>query len=201
MLRIALIVALFSGALLSPAAAQAPDRPPAQSGDGKPTAKPPRPNTLEDLFARLAAAGDETEAKGIAGLIERRFSQSGSPTADLLMARSGEALSGKDAALAVELLDRVTRLKPDWAEAWSRRAAAFYMLDDTAGAIADIRQALSQEPRHFDSWAALGHVEMAGGNKRRALEAYRRALSLHPFMPGLRAIVDKLGPEIEGRDL
>jgi cytochrome c-type biogenesis protein CcmH/NrfG len=75
------------------------------------------------------------------------------------------------------------------------------MLDDTAGAMADIRQALSQEPRHFDSWAALGHVEMAGGNKKRALEAFRRALDLHPFMPGLREIVDKLGPEIDGRDL
>jgi tetratricopeptide (TPR) repeat protein len=201
MLRTALIVALFSGALLSPAGAQAPDRPPAQSGDWKQQDKPRRPSTLDDLFARLAAAGDETEAKGIAGLIERRFEQSGSPTADLLMARSGEALSGKDAALAVELLDRVTRLKPDWAEAWSRRAAAFYMLDDTAGALADIRQALSHEPRHFDTWAALGHVEMAGGNKKRALEAYRRALALHPFMPGLRDIVDKLAPEIEGRDL
>jgi tetratricopeptide (TPR) repeat protein len=201
MLRIALIAALVSGALLSPAGAQAPERAPAQSGDWKAPAKPARPNTLDDLFARLAAAGDEAEAKGIAGLIERRFSQSGSPTADLLMARSGEALSAKDAALAVELLDRVTRLKPDWAEAWSRRAAAFYMLDDTAGAMADIRQALSQEPRHFDSWAALGHVEMAGGNKKRALEAFRRALDLHPFMPGLREIVDKLGPEIDGRDL
>jgi tetratricopeptide (TPR) repeat protein len=201
MLRTALIVALFSGALLSPAGAQAPDHPPAQSGDWKQEDKPRRPSTLDDLFARLAAAGDETEAKGIAGLIERRFERSGSPTADLLMARSGEALSAKDAALAVELLDRVTRLKPDWAEAWSRRAAAFYMLDDTAGALADIRQALSHEPRHFDSWAALGHVEMAGGNKKRALEAYRRALALHPFMPGLRDIVDKLAPEIEGRDL
>jgi hypothetical protein len=42
---------------------------------------------------------------------------------------------------------------------------------------------------------------MAGGNKKRALEAFRRALDLHPFMPGLREIVDKLGPEIDGRDL
>ena len=201
MLRIALTAALVSGALLASAGAQTPDRAPAQSGDWKAPEKSRRPSTLDDLFARLAAAGDETEAKGVAGLIERRFAQSGSPTADLLMARSGEALQGKDAALAVELLDRVTTLKPDWAEAWSRRAAAFYMLDDPASALADIRQALSREPRHFDSWAALGHVEMAAGNKKRALEAYRRALSIHPFLPGLRESVDKLAPEIDGRDL
>jgi cytochrome c-type biogenesis protein CcmH/NrfG len=176
MFRIALMAALVSGALFAPAGAQTPDRAPAQSGDWKAPEKPRRPSTLDDLFARLAAAGDETEAKGVAGLIERRFAQSGSPTADLLMARSGEALQGKD-------------------------AAAFYMLDDPASALADIRQALSREPRHFDSWAALGHVEMAAGNKKRALEAYRRALSIHPFLPGLREIVDKLGPEIDGRDL
>ncbi len=157
--------------------------------------------TLDDLFARLAAAKDEAEAKGIAQLIERRWLRSGSDTADLLMSRASEAIQAKEHALAVELLDRVITLQPEWAEAWNRRATAFFLLDDTASAMADLRQVLTREPRHFGAWAGLGHIYMAGGDKQRALEAYRKALAINPKMEKLRELVERLAPEIDGRDI
>jgi tetratricopeptide (TPR) repeat protein len=157
--------------------------------------------TLDDLFARLAAAKDEDEAKGIANLIERRWTRSGSDTADLLMSRASDAIQAKEHALAVELLDRVITLQPEWAEAWNRRATAFFLLDDTASAMADLRQVLVREPRHFGAWAGLGHIYMSAGDKTRALEAYRKSLALHPFIESLRPLVDKLTPEIDGRDI
>ena len=137
----------------------------------------------------------------MAGLIERRFARSGSDTADLLASRAGEALKGGDAALAVELLDRVTQLRPDWAEGWSRRGAAFFRLEDPARALGDLETALTREPRHFGAWMALGHLEMATGDKRRALAAYRQALKLHPHLDGVKAMIARLAPEIDGRDL
>jgi tetratricopeptide (TPR) repeat protein len=157
--------------------------------------------TLDDLFGRLAGAKDESEAKGIANLIERRWSRSGSDTADLLMTRASEAIQAKEHALGVELLDRVIALKPDWAEAWNRRATAFFLLDDIASSMADLRQALAREPRHFGAWAGLGHIYMAAGDKTRALEAYRKALTLHPHIESVRPLVDKLTPDIDGRDI
>jgi Tfp pilus assembly protein PilF len=205
-LALALATSLGAGS----AFAQAPrsTTPPGLSMEPK-SAEPPgrrsaetrKPSTLDDLFARLAAAGDATEAKGIENLIERRFARSGSDTTDLLMSRAVEALEGKDAPLAIELLDRVTQLRPGWAEAWHRRAAAFYMLEDPADAMADLHKALTAEPRHFAAWAALGHVYMASGDKRRALEAYRKALAIHPFLEDAKKVVDRISPEIEGRDL
>jgi len=157
--------------------------------------------TLDDLFGRLAGAKDETEAKGVANLIERRWSRSGSDTADLLMTRASEAIQAKEHALGVELLDRVIALKPDWAEAWNRRATAFFLLDDVASSMADLRQVLAREPRHFGAWAGLGHIYMSAGDKTRALEAYRKALTLHPHIESVRPLVDKLAPEIDGRDI
>ena len=168
--------------------------PPARSGEAG------RRATLDDLFARLAAAKDEEEAKGVAQLIERRFQRSGSDTADLLMVRSAEALESKDPALAIELLDRVTQLKPDWAEAWARRASAFYLLDDPVDASADLHKALEREPRLFTAWAALGHIALANDDKKQALAAFRRALAIHPFLD-VKKVVERLAPEIEGRDL
>lgn len=221
--RLAGLAAIAAGAALAtlvgvashaPAGAQAPGErapgrpaeprppePPMRDGSSGPARETRRPSNLDDLFARLAAASDETEAKGVAGLIERRFARSGSDTADLLSTRAGDALKGGDAALAVELLDRVTQLRPDWAEAWNRRAAAFFRLDDPARALADLETALTREPRHFEAWMALGHVEMATGDKRRALVAYRQALKLHPFLDGVKAMIGRLAPDIDGRDL
>jgi tetratricopeptide (TPR) repeat protein len=186
------VCAALAALMGAPASAQAP---------APPAAEKARPGGLESLFERLAAAKDETEGNGVATLIERRWGRSGSDTADLLMHRAGEALKAKEAPLAIELLDRVLALQPGWAEAWHRRATAFFMLDDPASAMADLRQALAREPRHFGAWAGLGHILMAGEDKRSALEAYRRALALHPHMPRLKQAVDRLAPEIDGRDI
>ncbi len=160
-----------------------------------------RQATLDDLLKRLSEAKDETEANGVASLIERRWSRSGSDTADLLLSRAGEAMKAQDQPLAIELLDRVLVLKPDWAEAWNRRATAFFLLDDPASSMADIRQVLAREPRHFAAWAGLGHIYMAGGDKRRALDAYKRALAIHPHIGKLKSVVERLEPEVEGRDI
>jgi tetratricopeptide (TPR) repeat protein len=183
--------------LIAPALAAEPERPRVPSA-GQAAA---RRSTLDDLFERLAAARDEAEAKGIAQLIERRLGRSASDTANLLMTRAEAALRDRDFPLAVELLDRVTTLQPGWAEAWSRRATAFYLLDDPIGAMNDLRQALTREPRHYEAWGALGHLALAAGDKKLALEAYRHALKLHPFLESVRNAVERLTPEIDGRDL
>jgi tetratricopeptide (TPR) repeat protein len=199
MRRFALAAALAAG-LIAPADhgfAQG-DRP-AKPRPGQ--AEPKRAATLDELFSRLAAAKEETEANGVASLIERRWMRSGSDTADLLMSRAGEAIKAKDYPLAIELLDRVIALQPGWAEAWNRRATAFYLLDDPVSAIADLRQVLAREPRHFAALAGLGHIYMASGDKARALDTFRRALAIHPYLDPVRTTVERLTPEIDGRDL
>ena len=202
--------AFLALALSLPAAALAQGGGPAKPGDAAggpaksgPTAeaKPAPQRSLDELFARLAAANDEAEANGIANLIERRWSRSGSDTADLLLSRATEAIHKKEFPVAVELLDRVLALEPQWAEAWNRRATAFYLLEDPASAMADIRQVIQREPRHFGAWAGLGHMYMASNDRARALEAYRKALALHPHLGKLKEVVDRLAPEIDGRDL
>jgi tetratricopeptide (TPR) repeat protein len=189
-----LIAAPLAGGLAQGDLRMKPASPPAQQDPG-------RRATLDDLFARLAAAKDEAEAKGIAGLIERRWSRSGSDTADLLLTRASEAIQGKEYPLAIELLDRVIALQPEWPEAWNRRATAFFLLEDTASSMADLRQVLTREPRHFGAWAGLGHIYNAGGDKARALDAYRKALAINPRMQSLRDLVERLAPEIDGRDI
>jgi tetratricopeptide (TPR) repeat protein len=161
----------------------------------------PRPTTINDLFDRLSKAKSEQEAEGITSLIERRFSRSGSDTADLLLSRATEAFGKKDYPLAIELLDRVVTLQPNWAEAWYRRATVFYQIDDPIGAMADLHRALKIEPRHFNAWTGLGHIFMASDDKARALEAYRRVLKLNPQLSTVQTLVERLSHDVDGQDL
>jgi tetratricopeptide (TPR) repeat protein len=194
--------ALLSTALLglsAPVLAQDDARPPSPR---PPQSRPaPRAVTLDSLFERLAKAGSEREADGVASLIERRLSRSGSDTADLLLTRAAKALDEKDYPLCVEMLDRILALEPQWAEAWYRRALVFYMLDDPVSALADLHQAVKLEPRHFGAWTALGHLFMASDEKAQALVAYRKVLQINPQTPSIQTIVSRLGLDVDGQDL
>jgi tetratricopeptide (TPR) repeat protein len=185
-----------------PLGAQEPARPKDpkdQTQPARPT--PPRASSLDELFERLGKAQTEREAEGIANLIERRFSRSGSDTADLLLSRAAQAFTKKDFPLAIELIDRALVLQPNWAEAWYKRATVFYQLDDPVGAMADLHRALKIEPRHFNAWTGLGHILMASDDKARALAAYDRVLKINPQMSDVKTIIDRLRPEIDGQDL
>ncbi|MCJ2128714.1 hypothetical protein MKK51_07630 [Methylobacterium sp. E-045] len=183
---------------MSPAIALPPASQGRESGDAPKKAQAP---SLDDLYARLKASEDDAEAKGISRLIEQRLGRSGSATADLLTERARQAMSGRDYALAVELMDRATHLEPQWAEGWNRRATVFWLLTDQTNAVADLQRTLVLEPRHYEAWAALGRIYLSMDDKRRALDAFRRASAIYPRMEKLQSAIDRLAPEIDGRDL
>jgi hypothetical protein len=160
-----------------------------------------RANVLDELFKRLAATADADEGKGIAGAIERVWLRSGSETADLLMARAVAAVQGKDLPLALELLDKVVTIEPDWAEGWNKRATARFMANDTNGAMADIDRVLKLEPRHFGALSGMGFILEREGLDKRALEVFRHVLTIYPGLPDIKKLIDKLVPEVEGRDI
>ncbi len=183
------------------------DNKPAQSGGGKDTATelPTKPPThqeiLDRLFARLAKAGDADEAAGIAGVIERLWMQSGSDTADLLMARAMEAAQASHRDVALSLLDKVVVLDPGWAEAWNKRATLRFLDDDDSGAMEDIDHTLALEPRHFGALSGMGFILKRNGLEKGALTALRKAQTIYPESPDIKKAVDDLVPDVEGRDL
>ncbi len=186
--------------------AQAQGRPPARN---QPAQKPAeqslennvRKPVLDELFERLAASKDEEEADGIAGAIERVFQRSGSDTADLLMNRALTAMHRKENATAVDVLDKLVIVEPDWAEAWAQRATVRFLDGDKFGAVEDLGHALSKEPRHFGALAGLGSVLYSLGYEKRALEVFRRAIAVRPHQSEVKQMIDKLAPDVDGRDI
>lgn len=160
-----------------------------------------RARALDALFERLAAARSAEEGAGIAGAIERVWLKSGSDTADLLMERARSALNPKEAGIAWDLLDRIIALEPAWAEAFRTRAAARFLAGDRGGAVEDLGHALALEPRHFGAMSDLGTIMLGAGFDKRALDALRRSLALHPQQPDVQGMADRLAPKVDGRDI
>jgi tetratricopeptide (TPR) repeat protein len=111
------------------------------------------------------------------------------------------AIEQKDLDVAIKLLDAIVKVKPDYIEAWNRRATIYYMKKDYGRALADIRQVLKLEPRHFGALSGLGLILQDIGDDRQALEVYRRALAVYPRLERIPDLVKTLQEKVEGRDI
>jgi tetratricopeptide (TPR) repeat protein len=198
--------ALLLSATLAVSASVAPAL--AQSGKWiEPPDKLPRmqrgdpTRNLDFLFEALKIAPDDTSAKAIEERIWALWVVSRSDTANLLMTRVKSAVGAKDLDLAIKLLDAIVEIKPDYVEAWNRRATIYYLKKDYANSLADIRQVLQREPRHFGALSGLGLIMQEIGDDKRALEVYRRALAVHPRLQKIPDIVKTLSEKVDGRDI
>ena len=202
-----LCLALVLGtAGLAPALAQAD--PPAPPGRQKKLPEAPaklpkvdRTKNLDFLFGALKAAPDEASAKHVEARIWAIWLQTPSDTASLLMSRAKTAVDAKKIDVAIKLLDSVIKLRPDYIEAWNRRATLYYMQNDYGRSLADIQQVLIREPRHFGALAGLGMIMQEVGDEKRALDAYRKALAVNPHLEKIPDQVKSLTEKVEGRDI
>src|SRR6202165_689093 len=106
-----------------------------------------RTRGLDFLFGALKAAPDDASAKHVEARIWALWMQTPSDTAALLMARAKAAMDAKQMDVALKLLDAVVKLRPEYVEAWNRRATLYYLKNDYAHSLQDIEQVLVREPR------------------------------------------------------
>lgn len=201
-------VVLALAALLPLAAAPAARADPvftAAAGIGESTAaarKPLGEQTMDELFATLADPADEARGRSAEEEIQRRWSRSGSATIDLLMGWAQESLAAKDYGGALDFLDQVVMLKPDYAEGWNRRATVFYLEDDYGKALADLEKVLTLEPRHFGALAGIGMIFRDIDRKADALAAFEKAIALDPYLDSdIKDAIKSLTPAVHGEEI
>jgi tetratricopeptide (TPR) repeat protein len=172
-----------------------------QLGDASPAEPLDRAKLLADLYDKLGKAPNATAAEPITKAIEDLWTISGSDTIDLLMTRATQFANREDADLSLAILDAVVDIAPQEAEGWYLRAKVNIIKGKPERALADLRRALAIDPKHYKAINGLGLVLEQIGAKKEALEAYRRALEVNPFLDDARQGVDALKREVEGRDI
>lgn len=156
--------------------------------------------TLDGLFEELQQPGNQ-DWKSVEKRIWEEWSKSGSRSMDLLLQRGREAMERGELNDAIGHFSALIDHAPDFAEGWNARATAFYVADRYGLSMADIRQTLALNPRHFGAMSGLGMILERLDKPEEALEIYRLALEVHPHRPDVIQAIERLEAQVEGTSL
>lgn len=192
-LALAIVIAAVAGLFANSRPGSAADQPrPAQSS----TDTAARAQKLDELFASLKAAKAEDEADTIVSEIWKLWQQSGDTELDEQLHQAILLMGQGIGNLAMPILDDIVAQRPDWAEAWNKRATLLYMMGEQERSLADIEHVLALEPRHFGALAGIGLIRMDRGEYREALAAFRKALGVNPFLRERYGIIPALEKKV-----
>ena len=153
---------------------------------------------LDKLFVALKKSKSEVIAGDIAEEIRSQWLESGSANVDLMMQWAQQAMDeGKNEA-ALDWLDQVVLLRPDFAEGWNRRATLHFLMNNYSKSMVDIERTLALEPRHFGALSGLGAIFLSLDKKELAHDAYRKALDVYPMLRDVQKSVGDLEEQIAG---
>lgn len=154
--------------------------------------------SIDSLFGELKRERKEHAARRIADRITDRWRDSGSASIDVMMSWADEAMKAQKWGVALDFLDRVIYLAPDFAEGWNRRATLHFMMKNYRKSMADIDRTLRLEPRHFGALVGMAQILNETGRKALALKAYERALDVYPMMRSAQTQFATLSDELAG---
>lgn len=153
---------------------------------------------LDDLFVRLRTTASAAEAHNIELTILHAWANSGRPDVDELMLHGMQMARSGDLDEALELLDRVVTIAPNFAEGYNQRALVHAMRDEYADAVIDIRRVLALEPRHFGALAGLGRILVLYDCDQAALVVFEAALAVNPYLDAVREEAVRLREKLAG---
>lgn len=157
---------------------------------GIPADLPPLMAALHDPDARVR--------QGAEGAIWQVWSRSGDRATDQIFERGLQQMHSGDLPAAVETFSRVINMNPDFAEGWNKRATVYFLLGKDDLSLQDCAEVLKRNPHHFGVLSGYGQLYVRKGELERALEFFRRALSVNPNMEGVRnsiELIEKLQVE------
>ena len=155
-------------------------------------------DALNELFDVLSRESDSKKAQRTSRQIVQKLTNSGSDSINLLMERASEAMRKDDHAVALDILDQVVTLAPDYAEGWNRRATLFFSMRDFSRSIADVERVLELEPRHYGALSGLAAMLQALGRDKQALEVWYKVLEVYPANEQAQSAVIKLEEKLAG---
>ena len=146
---------------------------------------------LDQLFSRLAACAGAEAVETEDRIWRVWMDHPHRAAAEALELATGD-IAARRYDIAETRLTRLLRSAPQFAEAWHKRAALYYLLGRDAECLSDIRRTLELEPRHFAAMLHFAEIHLGAGAAAAARYAFAAALSLHPHLARAReALADK----------
>jgi tetratricopeptide (TPR) repeat protein len=120
------------------------------------------------------------------------WGRSGDAEADGLLQVGIEEMNRGDGPAAVETFTKAIQRKPDFAEAWNKRATVYFLMGEHEKSLKDCDEVMKRNPAHFGALAGYGQIYLQLDQPERALVYFRRALQVNPNMRGVQQIIPQL---------
>ncbi len=127
------------------------------------------------------------------------WSRSGDAEIDTLFVEGVAEMGGRLLRRALETFTRIIEKKPEFAEAWNKRATIHFWLEDFEKSLADCDEVLKRNPYHFGALSGYGMIYMQLDQPQRALEYLQRALAINPNLRQVRSAIEDLQRELRQR--
>ena len=157
--------------------------------------------TMADVPALVKALRDrDEETRDDAGAaLWRIWARSGDPEVDRLYQTGIDQMSAGELAESIATFTRIIELKPEFAEAWNKRATLYFLAGDLRKSLADCDEVMKRNPYHFGALAGYAQIYIRLEHYERALDYARRALAVNPNLDGMRQAVRQLEHALEER--
>ena len=135
---------------------------------------------------------DLATAKLAEAVLWHLWSHSGDEAVDAILSQGVDAMNQGMLAASVEFFDEAIKRKPAFAEAWNKRATAYYLMGEYKKSLDDCDQVLKRNPNHFGALAGYGQIYLQLAEPRKAVAYFERALAINPNMDQVAELVERI---------
>ena len=135
---------------------------------------------LEDLFRVFAYSKDASKINKATAVIWEIWLETNDPLIEYDFDRGLQLMKKGQLKESIKFFTKVINNKPNFAEAWNKRATVYYLIGDFDSSVKDIQQTLKLEPRHFGAMDGLGLIFIHLQQLEKAIDVYDQMLKIFP---------------------
>ena len=120
------------------------------------------------------------------------WSRSGDDAVDHILAIGVAQMREGQVEASVDTFSEIIGRRPDFAEAWNKRATAYYLLGEWRRSAADCDEVLRRNPQHFGALSGYGMIWLQLDQPTRALERFQEALDVNPNLRSVQDTIEAL---------
>ena len=135
---------------------------------------------LIELFEKLFLSTNNMEASKLLFNIWDIWSIADNQETQIIFDEANQFMDVGELDNAIELLTKVVKQSPEFAEGWNKRATVYFLKGELNKSISDIEKTLNLEPRHFGALDGLAEIYLMQDDLVGAAVIYRRILEIIP---------------------
>ena len=135
---------------------------------------------LNYLFDKLFFTEDQQEIDSLTKQIWKIWHEIDDPKMTRAFETGVQMMNLGFHSRAIDYFNKVIVAKPNFAEAWNKRATAHFMMGNFDLSMQDISKTLQLEPRHFGALDGMGLIFIHLNKPEKAIDIYDKMLEIFP---------------------